>query len=288
MLTADRESCAQGEWRPGRLWSLLDMLRFYADRFVNQLNLLNTVESLLNNPEKFFSVETNAPFAADSVQALMEILASLDMNVSWRKARQLHLLMTQKANATMGLLAKRYCEELRERIEHELEGKAIYFVSCRVELLESSTPLFGVEVFDAFPSANDDIAEAAACLALGRATACVMHLMRACEVGLKALGARLSVGPQNDWGSYLREIDKALNERVKQHDIQTHQEQFFAEAAASFDHLKRAWRNPTMHVERTYTPERAEAIFEAVRSFMQHLATGISEPTPPSMNALVP
>ncbi len=53
--------------------------------------------------------------------------------------------------------------------------------------------LFGNEVFAAFPSANEDITEAGSCLALERATACVMHLNRAAEVALMALGKTLGV-----------------------------------------------------------------------------------------------
>jgi len=62
---------------------------------------------------------------------------------------------------------------------------------------------FGAEVEARFPSANEDIYEAAKCLALDRATACVMHLMRVCELGLKALATTINVQSQRDWGSYL-------------------------------------------------------------------------------------
>src|ERR1700704_2760134 len=58
--------------------------------------------------------------------------------------------------------------------------------------------LFDDLVFDNFPSANDDIYEAGMCLALERATACVMHLNRALECGLAALAKTLGVDPQTD------------------------------------------------------------------------------------------
>lgn len=54
--------------------------------------------------------------------------------------------------------------------------------------------LFGEQVFAAFPSATDDITEAGTCLAFERATACVMHLMRACEVALRALASSVGAG----------------------------------------------------------------------------------------------
>jgi hypothetical protein len=171
-----------------------------------------------------------------------------------------------------------YSSDLVGRFADEMSSKIVLCVTqSNAEYLDNTRPLFGKNVFDAFPSANEDIAEAGACLALGRGTACVMHLMRSCEVGLRALGKAIGIGKQNDWGSYLREIPKELEKRAKASGTRTADEQFYSEAAASFDHLKRAWRNPTMHVDRAYSPERAEEIFFAVRSIMRLLATRISE-----------
>ena len=41
--------------------------------------------------------------------------------------------------------------------------------------------------------------------------------------------------------------------------------------------VKDAWRNPTMHVEITYTEEMALDVFRHVQAFMRHLATKLSE-----------
>ena len=137
--------------------------------------------------------------------------------------------------------------------------------------------IFGGEVFQAFPSANEDISEAGTCLALDRGTACVMHLMRVIEVGLAALAKELGVKKQNDWGYYLREIDGELTKRTKASGARSADEQFYAEAATGIDSMRRAWRNPTMHPEKTYTPERAEEIIDSVRIFLRHLATKLHE-----------
>lgn len=137
--------------------------------------------------------------------------------------------------------------------------------------------LFGDDVFNNFPSANEDIAEAGSCVALGRGTACVMHLMRVLEVGLATLARAIGVTKQNDWGSYLREIDKALAARFKAAGARSPDEQFYAETATSMDNMRRAWRNPTMHPEKTYPPERAEEILLSVKSFMSNLATKLRE-----------
>ncbi len=77
--------------------------------------------------------------------------------------------------------------------------------------------------------------------------------------------------------AYLREIDIKLRQRMATSGARTSEEQFYAEAHITFDAVRRAWRNPTMHVDKTYTPERAEEILTSVRSFMRHLATWLSD-----------
>ena len=138
-------------------------------------------------------------------------------------------------------------------------------------------PIFGQPVHDAFPSAISDIEESAKCLAVDRGTACVMHLMRAIEVPLKALASMLNIGTQNDWGSYIREIDRELSSRMKASGKRSADELFYAEAAEAFERVKRAWRNRTMHVDAVYTVERARQIFDATCQFMAHLAPKIRE-----------
>jgi hypothetical protein len=140
--------------------------------------------------------------------------------------------------------------------------------------------LFGIDVFSAFPSANDDIYEAGTCLALERATACVMHLNRVLECGLASLAQALGIETQTDWGAYLRKIELALDDRAKAASRRSDEEQFYAEAAANFDRLRRAWRNPTMHPDKSYSQDRAEEILLAVKSFMVHLASRVSEASP--------
>ena len=53
--------------------------------------------------------------------------------------------------------------------------------------------------------------------------------------------------------------------------------QFYAEAHITFDALRRAWRNPTMRVDNSYTSERAHEILQSVGIFIKHLATVLHE-----------
>jgi hypothetical protein len=169
-------------------------------------------------------------------------------------------------------------DDLRRRLLDQMETTFCLLLSQQdKEFYEPAAPPFGIDVEANLSSANEDIYEASKCLALERSTACVMHLMRVCEVGLKALANTINVPSQGDWGGYLRAIEDELSSRAKKAGARSSDEQFYSEAAIAFGHLKRAWRNPSMHVDKTYSPARAKEIFEAVKSFISFLATKISE-----------
>lgn len=135
---------------------------------------------------------------------------------------------------------------------------------------------FSEAVDEAFPSVIYDVAEAAKCRALGRWTACVMHVMRVLEIGLGALAKHLGVEEDGNWNTVLNEVESKAREIGKR----THgkeAEQWAAEAGTHLRFIKNAWRNHAMHPLEKYDEERAVAIFDNARSFMQHLATRLSE-----------
>lgn len=174
----------------------------------------------------------------------------------------------------------RICGSVERLQNAKYEARAKLFLGLGakgVALWSPVAPPFGNEADAAFPSSRDDIYEAAKCLAVERGTACVMHLMRATEGPLKALATHLNVGRQNDWGSYIREITKELNARMKAAGKHTADEIFYAEACEAFERVKRAWRNKSMHLDHTYTESRAREIYEATRDFMAFLAPRIHE-----------
>lgn len=284
-------------WLPDRLWKPQELMQK-----IKCGDLISAVAGLSNFSRGDVGrlgkivMEEQYVYLTDRIDLICSEVERLELNYSLIPARELYSIIHNEVEDFDGevedfpnkkwklfpILAmgryQNYISDLTTRLRDELKGRLVFTIAARrAEYLERSPPLFGDEVFNAFPSANDDIAEAGACLALGRSTACVMHLMRAAEVGLSTLANTLGVGKKNDWGSYLREIEKELVTRAKTSGARSPDEQFYSEAATSFDHLKRAWRNPTMHVDRSYSVDRAEEIFQAVGSFMRHLAAQISE-----------
>lgn len=210
-------------------------------------------------------------FLEEGIEETIRRLKKLDLPVSVTTAREMCLGCTTHEQAKRGI------EQLTNTVVYELDNRKFYGPLRRYEQYYEQSKLFGDDVFSNLPSANNDVLEAGTCLALERGTACVMHLMRVVEVGLKVLAAELGIGDQGDWGAYLREIDGVLKAREKAAGKRTPDEQFYAEAALTIDGVRRAWRNPTMHIENNYSPERAEEILFAVRSLMRHLATKLIE-----------
>jgi hypothetical protein len=168
--------------------------------------------------------------------------------------------------------------ELINRVKDELQSYVtLCFDHKETEILRIAGTHFGQLVLEKFPTASYDVDEAAKCLAFNRGTACVMHLMRACEVMLRVLAHELGVKDRNNWGSYLNEISHELDKRAARLQSKTVNEVFYAEAAANLNRVKRAWRNPSMHVDRKYSSAEAENIFGSVKALAEHLATQLSE-----------
>ncbi len=150
---------------------------------------------------------------------------------------------------------------------------------------EPSSPLFGIEVQNRFPAATYEIEEAGKCVAVGRSTAAVFHLMRVMECGIYAVARCLGItdpvrGSDKNWGRILQKIhDERLSRNASATRGWTNLDDkaYFDGAYATLDAVRNAWRNTTMHVENKYSGEEALHIFVAVRAFMMKLASRMDQ-----------
>lgn len=248
------------------LVSLWEMLRFHADKFLSVLNHLNILNGALQGDVQDVW-DKNGSYIAGRLDELIKQLDALGLNVSRRKAEGLKFMFVMpQPNAE---LAKRYIAELFERIEHELDGRLFYYFAWNADLYESPLARFGDQVGDTFKGSAEEIECAGKCLALGQGTACVFHLMRAMEASVKVLGSTLGINDvEKEWGKILSE----LKSKIETMPSGEHRDEWSA-CHSNLYHVKQAWRNPTMHPKKTYTPEQAEEVFYAVAAFMRHLAT---------------
>lgn len=217
-----------------------------------------------------------------SIQRIAETSESLEMHASSSACRRAHegnlkVLSSSQALSSRELeyvirlleqVVQVFADEMRAQLVFSLPGKHASFFA-------KETP-FGREVDDAFPTATFDISEASKCRAVGRWTACVMHLMRVLETGLSALSKHYGVETGSNWNQVLNQIEAKTRE-VSRSSHGAEAEQWASEAATHLRFVKNAWRNHAMHHRQTYDEERAVAIFDSSRSFMRHLAEKLSE-----------
>jgi hypothetical protein len=134
-----------------------------------------------------------------------------------------------------------------------------------------------------FPSVSHEITEAGKCLALGRNTACVFHLMRIVEVGLRTLTSVLRVRVKKTkptWNDFLVAIENRIKPTPPKKNPWQKHEGFVSEAVIYIRDMSKAWRNPLAHeISVFYDEEDARVIFQHVETLMRHLATRLREGT---------
>ena len=160
--------------------------------------------------------------------------------------------------------------------KESLSRRALVLPPEMVWLYEPKVPHLGDEVRNKFSKCSYEIDEAAKCLALGRSTASVFHLMRMLEVALGAVYQCLGLPPMDkkdrSWGNVLGKIDI----ECKRREVWKEQE-FFRDIHERLNAIRHAQRNSTMHVESIYTPEDAKLVFDNTKLFMVKLASRMDQ-----------
>jgi len=180
-------------------------------------------------------------------------------------------------------------EGLRERILDELPKRAFYQVATeslwfyhpdpdeRAKLVIRPLRLIvGDEVYNAFPSTHYDLDEAIKAKIAVRYTACVFHMMRVLEVGLRVFAARFKVSTdQANWGTMIDQIEKAIRDIASDPNKPANWKEeraYYSEIASNFAMVKDAWRNHVAHGNKRYEEGEADSIFRYICQFMNKLA----------------
>jgi hypothetical protein len=162
-----------------------------------------------------------------------------------------------------------------------VELSSAYFLVIPADrrfIYEQPHPIFGLETHDAFPGARRDIAAAGRCYALDEWTACVVHLMRALEYGLRWLATRVGLQPEEvaneNWKNVIDRIEKKIREMEQLSKSPTKSEnvQFLSEAATQFRWFKDAWRNDAAHGRMSFDEREGIPIFLHISDFFRHIA----------------
>ena len=182
---------------------------------------------------------------ATACDELVEYVQSCDLKASNRALSRLIGNIEAEDEEFTFADFQRFAEDFLLRLRDEFELTTFLFVEAsRLKFYDTSEPLFGTEVASKYPSAYQEIAEAGKCLALGRSTACVFHLMRTMEVGIHAVAQGLKIPDpakpaEKNWGVILRKIREAIDARQRWR--RKSDKDFYEEAWASLDAVRNPW-----------------------------------------------
>jgi hypothetical protein len=254
------------------------MRPFFAHAVIQLIEGLNEMSAWAENSPSWIEHPLNDGDRANARKYLSNIQNLCDdlgfKSLRLQVDRDLALV---KAKCCTYRAAGAIADSLRQRIQDEFESVRLLWVED--DELFQKDDLFGEQVGERFKGASFDIKEAGTCFALRRYTACVYHLMRVAEAGLRAIGKR--VGYQNErpmWEPVLKYIDAELRRNYDEMSVLFKGDVEFLSGISSQMHaLNLACRRRVAHIERTYTLEESKRIYEATRGLMQHIATKLSE-----------
>ena len=183
-------------------------------------------------------------------------------------------------------LARDY-KRIREGLFAEIEKyKFVSLPTAGVKYFDQER-LFGDEVYKQFSSARYDLREAGNALAFELYTACVFHLMRVAEHGLRKLALRLKVELTDkekfmplefaDWDKVITGIRAKIEEarRLPRGPQKQEQLEKYSNAADHCEYMKDIWRNTTSHAREPYIRPEALSAKERVENFMVFLAKAL-------------
>jgi hypothetical protein len=172
-------------------------------------------------------------------------------------------------------------EHLSSVVESELQSRLFFHMQAdRVENWERKW-LTDTVIYENFPKAHEEFQSAGRCYSYGETTACVFHLMRVIDSGLRLV--YLSLGATYDarnWDGIAKKIETEMEQKYQSKSIDWKQrEPFYAAVLTDIRSIGRAHRNPALHdIERKYSDSDAKYLIEVTKAFMTHLAdNGIKE-----------
>lgn len=281
----------------GRLWSLLDMERFFAGalslvvgRLERGWNALNMAALPIPNlPPEW----TPAAAWAEVDKTLSDTRAVLlEHGFPDALIRHLDRVVTRcvSHNPAYAIAA---LQELSASIVDELSSR-VYFVVDASETSNIKEPLnrFGMSALK-FPTAKSSMASASTCFALDEWDASVFHSMRVLEHGLRWLASQINAGPfpltlkkdveLEQWGNIIDNIQARINEeleppragqppRPQKTAARDELLAFYSKAAKEFMYFKEAWRNHVMHNRNVpHDQDTSRSVLNHVTTFMKIL-----------------
>jgi hypothetical protein len=268
------------------------MIVLIADIFLKMLRSLQDLETVLGLSPGF-NFASSFKDRKESVESHLTFVEKHCLPLKFegtlrRTARIRQLLRDPKfllnfdANATRDLATE--IRVLREAIEDDLKSISCFFLPREQYKHWQQPQSFSKQVSERFSKAQTDIISAGRCFAVEEYTACVFHLMRVAERGLRTLANHLDVTLKHDivleeWDPILQAVDRKLRD-LHNEPRTTEREsdlRFYSEAANQFRYFKDTYRNYVSHSRDPYDEGQAESVMNRVGEFMADLATKLSD-----------
>lgn len=288
----------QGSYHAGMpcgRWSLLDMMNFSLQGFALALKALSRETEIAR-------VQTLSASGArvaddyrkrldDSLQFVEEQCHKLNLGNARNRLERTFVALRSSSSVftfpiyTYGSLYKDLIT-LKEAIEDDIKSEYFYhYPRQKAELVFKNGEW--IPAFKAFPSMKSEAEEGIDCYALGHNPACVFHMMRVAELGMRALARERRVAfPKHpiewaEWGKLIDEIEtnaRAATNGMTRGPALDAARAFYTAAVAQLRAFKET-RNRIMHMRGGFDELDAQRAMNQVRDFMNGLSVKIGEKT---------
>jgi HEPN domain-containing protein len=209
--------------------------------------------------------------------------------------------VTQRAKEFRGRLGQhgvRWTVELllsellrfQQDLNRELYRRKFAYISSAYDKYFEQEMVFGAGVYKKIPDARQDIKDAGNSMAVGLYTACVFHLMRSAEHGLRKLARRLKVTllhkqqpsplKEEDWEKLIVGIEGKITSarQIPLKAEKREQLKLYSDLAQHSRYIRDIFRNDVSHTGDSYNEHDAKQAWSRVGPFMQLIANGKIEP----------
>lgn len=275
------------------------MRKFPAEQFANFAKVIAIVRSVggtsAENPSHSYRATKDA---CKLIAGAESACRAIGLRASAATIRKIAALGTEEQPSRMALVE--LAGELDGRLNDEMRETYFMVLTPRESQFYGNPREGWEDIIKRFPASLGDVEEAAKCLALSRYAATVFHSIQVVEIGLIELGRFLDVkDPLPGWTATSGRLKEIVKKPYKDRSpLENENYAFVEQTEGTVEALKNAWRNKISHAHgklvvltADFTPEIAEDILYASRTFMRRLTEGlpplppmrISDPPPPPL-----
>jgi hypothetical protein len=279
-------SSATGGFHPGRLWSLLDIMRIFRAGSILDMSRALTIWA---NSSRDNAVMEKGRREDQQIKVKSYHQPLFEIGFAATAASILKITACLEKEECKWSDLKEPAKECVGRLVDEANAGQFFSLTPREADLFLNPRKGWESSIERFPGIVDDVEEASKCVALSRYSAAVFHSIQIIETGLIELGTFLKVNdPKSGWTAVSGALGKAIK---KEHKTRTRFERknfaFLEQMEGTVAGLKNAWRNKISHAHgrlflmtTDFSPDVAEEILMSSRSFTRRLAEGLPPARP--------